>query len=602
MADKKMSYKNLIKEHKEIVKDLEGSKKQHDLQKKELERLYSEYKKIKKYSEGGEVEKSSKEQKIEDSVKESTEGLKKAKKSHKDLMESMEEDIPEPDQYANGGEVTPAEEFFDPETNTQNVDFTEGSTIIGNGPSIPQEEPASLLDVEEKNSEDKALEERYANEDFEAKENTPDEETPEEDQTEKEISEESATSQPMDEDKQSFSRLLASLKPQKTANEDLKEAQRQRDINIGMQQLQRGAALAGSGISKTDPSQLLKIIDEQDKYANLPVQKYNELIQDQQNDPQSSMSMVMKQYLQNKGFKVPDGTSAADLFKIAPFLAKDEALKNALQKTLLTQQIKVSEGALNRKSREDIAKTNQSLRADQLAAYKERTKAQIGSTNDRKMQTRLDNLNKDLAQGGGTVVNQNRISMQRANNLFLTNGIDPKINEKDIDKIPNSQLNKVNKISVVETAIELNRLLTGSGVPAQGTLNKLIPNNLNMSATQIMDYITSKLNPAKQAEALKSYMKIAARVRDQSNNNVSNYLKQRLSGSKQILDYFPEQARAMKEEARSQGFDVGELEKASASEPSEKDKKALDIYNKMKDTDPQKPVLEKILRNKGLLQ
>src|ERR1700677_4545040 len=41
--------------------------------------------------------------------------------------------------------------------------------------------------------------------------------------------------------------------------------------------------------------------------------------------------------MSNKGFKVPDNASAADLFKVAPFLQKDAGLQVQIQKVLMQQ-------------------------------------------------------------------------------------------------------------------------------------------------------------------------------------------------------------------------------------------------------------------------
>lgn len=340
------------------------------------------------------------------------------------------------------------------------------------------------------------------------------------------------------------------------SSDALKQAQAERMQQSYLQQMQEGAALMGAGISKTDPSQALDAIRQHKDRQDMPVKSYEEQIKDQANDPNSEVSKTMRDYLSSKGFKVSDTSSASDMYKVAPYLQKDSALTAALTKKIQelavkkeiadqSNQTKIEEGDKNRQSKEKIAAESAKQRELTTAAYKERTEKQSGGMNDRKMQTRFDKLRSDLKEGGKQPLQQQRQNLYRSQNLFLTNGVDPKISEKDIDKIPDAKLNKINKISVIENGLELNRLLTGSGVAAQNTLNKLIPNNINMSATQVQDFITNKLNPADQAQALKSYMKIAARVRDQAQKNVKDYSVQTLAGAGDILKYFPEQSKEL---------------------------------------------------------
>jgi len=61
-AIKKMSFKELINEHKKLVKDLEGSKNQYNEQKKELDQYLREYAKVKGYAKGGDVSEQSPEE------------------------------------------------------------------------------------------------------------------------------------------------------------------------------------------------------------------------------------------------------------------------------------------------------------------------------------------------------------------------------------------------------------------------------------------------------------------------------------------------------------------------------------------------------------
>jgi hypothetical protein len=435
------------------------------------------------------------------------------------------------------------------------VDFSDEPMVIGGTkpvPKAPLGSEAQLSNVEEGSPEDKSLEDKYLAEDFDAGEKSdkvakkaPEkseekEEPNEEDDSESE--EETASEEPSKEitpeEQSSIQRLLSSLKPEASKGmSPIEEAQKERDRQTNLHNLDRAAALIGSSIAKQDPEIMQKLLDRF-KEPTDAVTKLKEKTDYNQYDPKSEMSSVMRNYLTSKGIKISDNASAADILKVAPYLAKDASLQNLLQRTLLTQTVKQQEGEKNRESAEKRAEMYQKARLEQ-------TKALTGTRQDINMQHRLDAINKALREGGGQPVIQNRLALQRSQNLFLTNGIDPTIDSKDIDKIPDSKLNKVNRIQVMENGIELNRLLTGTGIAAQNTLNKLVPNNASMTATQMQDYITNKLNPADQAKVIKAYLQIGARVRDQNKENLKKYQKQVLSGAGQVLDYFPEQKKML---------------------------------------------------------
>lgn len=554
---------------------------------KHLKKLYSQYKKIQEKHSHNE-------------------------KNLKDLKSSFNKFIDEEQhEYNKGGKVKGyadgTDEPIQPE-NDDSPDTFEPTIVTGKA-----RQPASEQELDQ-SLEDQAVEKPYENEDIAAelaatepdsKEEVPeekeeskeDEKKDEDSEKEKEVPEledkskdeepdkdksddELLNAEEPSDNKSSGQRLLDLLKPQ---TNDLSAAQKERDQNILNQKIERASALAGSGISKTSPRDILANIDKQEAYLNLPVQKYQEQVQNQQNDPNSKMSQVVRDYLTTKGLKVPPGSSAADLLKVAPFLAKDSALQVQIQKALLSEKNK---------------QADRDLRQQQINGYNERTKAQTGSANDRKMQSRFDLYAKALREGGDQSVKLARQNIVRAKNLFLTNGIDPSIKEKDINNLSNAKLNQVNKINVIENGIELNRLLSGSNQSAQSTLTKLIPNNMNMDATAIQDYITNKLNPAQQAEALKSYMRIAARARDLNHSVIENYHRQVLPAASQSFNYFPEQSKLLKDEFKNEGFNI---EPTKPAAPSPEDSQALDHFNSMPDTDPNKAALGAILQKKGLM-
>lgn len=245
--------------------------------------------------------------------------------------------------------------------------------------------PSKESDVEEsEDPSDKELEEEMANEDFKAGEDGDDsdelvnnsDEKNDEDQTQEERKLQGMSDDSDQSSKDQAAGLQVSpdiqkvVDSQKSGSDDLKAAQKQRDMAIANQQMAKGAALLGAGIagrggSKVDPSLALKVIGEGDQYVNLPVQKYQEQIANQQNDPNSPMSKMSRQYFQSKGFQVPDSASASDLKMIAPNYQKDLGYQTALQKVLSQNASREKIAKNNLQGRKDIATSNQNARMEQ---------------------------------------------------------------------------------------------------------------------------------------------------------------------------------------------------------------------------------------------
>lgn len=182
--------------------------------------------------------------------------------------------------------------------------------------------------------------------------------------------------------------------PTNQSADDLKAAQKARDFNVLNQEVAKYGALAGAGFAgksgiRVDPSESLKVIGSNDQYSNLPVQKYEEQISNQQNDPNSAVSKTARDYMKNNyHIDVPDNASYGDLGKMFPMIKSDQSLKVAMQKVVMQQtgagqrnaatntqkQLAIDaenkraadalashekEGALNRKNRIDTQKAGQ---------------------------------------------------------------------------------------------------------------------------------------------------------------------------------------------------------------------------------------------------
>lgn len=250
--------------------------------------------------------------------------------------------------------------------------------VQGDEQDITGVNPSKIADIEmSENPDDKSLEEELANEDFSADEvtndNNPDKKRELADDESDDDSEDDDNQQPpiagklpgdvlkaeeTAKDSDSAAGLQVNSDIQKmidatqSGKDDLAQAQKQRDLNAFGQQMAKYGALAGAGLAgrngaKSDPTEALKVIESNDQYTNLPVQKYQEQIANQQNDPNSAMSQVVRAYYKNKGINVPDTASASDIKQVAPYYMKDQTLQNAINKVVLQQ---VGAGARNANS------------------------------------------------------------------------------------------------------------------------------------------------------------------------------------------------------------------------------------------------------------
>jgi len=483
--------------------------------------------------------------------------------------------------FADGGGVQP-----DPTTGNIDPNSPEGLELIKNAnyptpaytPNIDSKIKGDeqLVDSDinhrdksedTKSAEDKLIEEPYADEELAAKlkEEKPDEKVADdEDSEDEEDDSEPETAVVKGEPKKDEEpRKVASndnsdqlqYTPSQNQPNALQTAQRQRDINIAMQGFQKNAALAAAGLTKTNPDQRLKIIDQQDQYVNLPVQKYQEQIANLKHDPNSDYS---KQYaaaaakLMGIDPSKLAGMSGDTLDKIVPLTVKKMGNDFAISK--LNKQIESKEdiATKNRESREKIADKAQKTQDQRNKAYEERTKSMGSDRHQLLNQRQFDGITKDISNKmSNSPVGQD---LMRTNKVFVDLGVDPNLSSQDIDKIPDAELNKKNKIQVIEAALGVNKYLTGSSAAPQNTLNHLIPNNVNMKSTEIMDYINNKLNPAQQASALRAYLQMSARGRDRARENFANIIKVRTAGQEHLFNAFPDQVKSLNMELENQGF------------------------------------------------
>lgn len=249
------------------------------------------------------------------------------------------------------------------------VNFEEGSVIKGDAPEQPIDldqvsQNPSLEDKQKQLADIKGLDQKFADEEKQpasrevpVKESTPSEESDDEEESSDEES-----------------------KPKQfdSSNNALAEAQKKRSMYEGLNDIAKGGTLMGAGIAHSDPSQGLNTLNSLSKDKS--VESFQEQVKNQVNDPNSTMTDVMRSYLENQGMKVPENASAADMLKVAPFLAKDKALQAKIQAAILASQTKQNENEKNRNFKGSEGEKNRAS-GEKKAAMTAGTRKEIADMN-----------------------------------------------------------------------------------------------------------------------------------------------------------------------------------------------------------------------------
>lgn len=307
--------------------------------------------------------------------------------------------------------------------------------------------------------------------------------------------------------------------------EDLRAAQqKQNDIEF-VNQLARAGEIAGTSIARSKPV-AQQIFEQNIKNADQPVKQLKDKIDNQKNDPNSTESVAAREVLKSMGIPFKGNPSAADLEKVLPRVFQNKQLEETIA------------------ARKEIARQQSADRAVQKDLLRQRQEEFLNDRKVRQAREQLDRTKRQAIAGGGNAGNQIRNKIQFADNLFGTVGANPAMTEEDVEKMPAKTFDNVNRTMVAETAMELNRLLTSSGVAAQGTLAKLIPNNIMMDATKVQDYVTNDLNPAEQGEFIKQALKTAARIKSIGQRQNTELMHKYFSGTSRFKDLVPEDYEA----------------------------------------------------------
>lgn len=368
--------------------------------------------------------------------------------------------------------------------------------------------PADESDMEEsEDPEDKSLDEEYANEDFKAGEKS-------DSSDRKPASEEQQVDDDSDEDEkkpaESDSAAGLQISPEiqkaitdlKKSPDDLTKAQKERDQNVLGQEMAKYGALAGAGLLgrpgiNVSPNPALGVIGSNDKYAGLPVEKYQEQIANQQNDPNSNVSKLTKAYMKDK-YKIdaPDNASYSDLSKIFPMIKSDQALQTRVQIAANTEAGRMDRNTASNESHEKVAKEKAAqtekdlkIKQDTLKMQKQQQQdAKTASDQGKALQNTQQMLESARGNPAAAQAEKDLYSVQKANSLINMYG--------DPNKLSPQQVNLL--------VSEVSKIATG-GVPTGHEQEALKPGTAESHLASLWSKLSNEPTPANAGAFIKQF-------------------------------------------------------------------------------------------------
>lgn len=332
---------------------------------------------------------------------------------------------------------------------------------------------------------------------------------------------------------------LADTLAKKPQGEKFEDVQKRADMAELANVLGSAGDIIGGAISGTGPNQAAQALFKQNiaLAQNMPA-KFQAKLAMEEKDPDSSVSKNYREFLKRYGVNAPESITAAQIKEVLLPAAEKEALKKA---QIQAQERELALRLEEKRKDYDLKREDQRLKQEKTDIYRQA----IREDKDRMLARRQLEMAKNRAiAGGGPAVTTLRNRIVAADAIFSTAGLPQELDEKDIDKIDNKKLDSLPPQFIAELTVETNRMLTGTGVPAQSTFKKLMPSNMNMTEANIKNWITSNVGPANQAPFVKLVLKTAARIKRNSQKGLAENYKKYFSGTEHIRKQLPEDYEA----------------------------------------------------------
>ncbi len=178
-------------------------------------------------------------------------------------------------------------------------------------------------------------------------------------------------------------------------------------------------------------------------------------------------------------------------------------------------------------------------------------------------------LPKALETIGGPAGNRLRARIQQAGNIYGTLGVNPKEFNKMSDDQIEDKLDEKTKLQIVESALEVNSLLSNSNSPAASTLNKLLMDSGYQRGMNALDFLANKQFARSQGKYLRQILNMTARVEKTALDELHNMKVRALSGYSRFADN-PYIAGDFNNLLQQHGVSYDELQGKQKAEPAEK--------------------------------
>lgn len=359
--------------------------------------------------------------------------------------------------------------------------------------------------------------------------------------------------------------------PTNQSADDLKAAQKARDFNVLNQEVAKYGALAGAGFAgksgiRVDPSESLKVIGSNDQYTNLPIQKYQEQVANQQNDPKSTVSQASRALYQKvTGSPAPETWSAADLAKVDPIFA------HYAQVQAMTEARKEHNQDMSMYRQQQL-----DFRKQQLAQQESDKKDKAAQKQEHDYASENVKLNNDIqkAKARGSVAKAYNASASADRFMELIKEY------PDLDKMPPAQVSLLN--SEVATMAK-----GGSASPSDSDRKDIGVPTLASGWAHYSQGLQNIPVGAGQGEFIKNNLKYVQGLKNVAGNVISQSITPAIDSHKKLMS--PED------------FESAKLANAQYYRPNDpKDAKMVQKYMQMPEG-PDKNMLGQILTKKGLL-
>lgn len=289
--------------------------------------------------------------------------------------------------------------------------------------------------------------------------------------------------------------IAKAIDEKSSAKTELAQAQRDRDINIANQQMAKGAALLGAGIAghggtRVDPSLALKTIGENDKYVGMPVEKYQEQIENQKNDPNSQVSQAYREvYGKVMGTAANPKWSASDIGTTMPALEKYMQAQQLAQSRTQMMQDKLQAQAQQKEQDRELKRTLASEKNEtQAQAKKDAADKKTSDTQDKALMQTQTLLESARGNPAAAQAEKDLYSVQKANSLINMYG--------DPDKLSPQQVNLL--------VSEVSKIATG-GVPTGHEQEALQPGTVASKVARLYSQMANDPTPANAGAFIKQF-------------------------------------------------------------------------------------------------